>query len=296
METTRGLKNNRVRAYGEQDLMDAVEAVKSGMTLHAAQRKYGVARSTIKNYSVDHGHRPKIGRRPFMTPEEEDALATFLQEHCKNTGQTLQSDEFKTLVIKYATENIGKTRKNIPKTFCEKWRRLFFERHPEVKALMTLKRRSNAEVAALRSQMDIPIGQCRRSGKTKPVEGVSVPPQTRKEVEIKAACQHSCCQKRSPAAPLTKDSSSMLLIRSFLVDNLNFNHTQAEAVLDFTIRTSKRGNTPQPTAARSSKAHARSVHIPPVAESEDEAMDEPEDEYVVKSVRVNHMPMYALPL
>ncbi|GAV04033.1 hypothetical protein RvY_14376 [Ramazzottius varieornatus] len=287
-----GQRGKIMRPYGEEDLMEAVEAVKSGMTLRAAEMKYGVCSGTIRNYLANHGRRQskmvKMGRPPFMTLEEEEALVTILQEHRESTGQPLRTDEFQSLVLKYVKERLGRGRK--ARTCHEKWRRLFFKRHPEAKALMSLKRRSPRK-----SQTDIPKRQSRHSGKTKPVEGLVALSPTKKKVEISHACQHSCCRETSPAAPFSKDSSAMLLIRSLLVDNLNFNHTQAEAVLDFTIRTSKRGNTPQPTAARSSKAHARSVHIPPVAESEDEAMDEPEGEYVVKSVRVNNLTIYALP-
>ena len=80
------------KMWSNESMINAMEAVRSGMGVNRAALEYGVPKTTLKDRiagRVVHGIKP--GPEPYFTAEEEDELATFLIEVCKmGHGKTKQ--------------------------------------------------------------------------------------------------------------------------------------------------------------------------------------------------------------
>ena len=70
-------KKKKILKYSKEAMAAALEAVRSGgMSRHEASRRFGVPRTTLKDkLNGRYGDAGSIGRKPFLSPEEEDGLA-----------------------------------------------------------------------------------------------------------------------------------------------------------------------------------------------------------------------------
>ena len=109
-------------------MVSAVEAVKRGMSVLRAATLHGVPRTTLQNRvkgRVKHGDKP--GPNTYLTPAEEEELASFLMEVAR-VGYGKTRREVKLLVEAVAREK-GVLR---GERISDGWFRRFLERRPNV--------------------------------------------------------------------------------------------------------------------------------------------------------------------
>ena len=116
------------KMWSNESMINAMEAVRSGMGVNRAALEYGVPKATLKDRiagRVVHGIKP--GPEPYLTAEEEDELATFLIEVCKmGHGKTKQE------VLLIVQKTLKKKRRLTEHFNGEGWWTRFTKRHPEI--------------------------------------------------------------------------------------------------------------------------------------------------------------------
>ncbi|KAI4466542.1 hypothetical protein MML48_2g00008462 [Holotrichia oblita] len=65
-----------VKKYNEEQLQEALEAVRNGKPLREVSRKYNIPRATLQFRKSDKFVKPGFGPRPILSTEEEDILAS----------------------------------------------------------------------------------------------------------------------------------------------------------------------------------------------------------------------------
>ena len=70
--------NKRRRGYEEEDLEEAVRAVKEGLSVRKAAEQFGVPRQTILDHVHDDEIFKNIGRPTVLTEEEETLLMEYI--------------------------------------------------------------------------------------------------------------------------------------------------------------------------------------------------------------------------
>ena len=96
------LKNKSKRKYGEQSLLDAIEAIQRGMSVREATRTFKVPKTTLSRYEEQKHHGGKIGRPSLFSDEEEKLLAKLLIRFAE-IGSPYNKNHLRTLILQLAT-------------------------------------------------------------------------------------------------------------------------------------------------------------------------------------------------
>ncbi|KAI4464281.1 succinate dehydrogenase iron-sulfur protein [Holotrichia oblita] len=119
-----------VKKYNEEQLQEALEAVRNGKPLRAVSRKYNIPRATLQFRKSDKFVKPSFGPRPILSTEEEGILVKWIAESSKKGFPRRQED------IQASVKEFLDTvpRKNPFPDNCsqEGWYKAFLRRHPEL--------------------------------------------------------------------------------------------------------------------------------------------------------------------
>lgn len=115
--------------YSKETMEKATEAVRGGMRLVAASRRYGIPRSSLSKYLLGRHseHRSKKGPPPLLIPQEERSIVDWVLS-IERANLPIYRDQLKSTVLKLAKES-GRPQ-TLKKPGKEKWFIAFLERHP----------------------------------------------------------------------------------------------------------------------------------------------------------------------
>lgn len=133
------------RKWRDEDMIAAVNAVKDGkLSYRAAGKRYGIPHQTIRDHLTG---RSILGRRsgtpPILNKEEEEDLAQWCKEMAEEGDRRIKHvilDTVKKILDKEGRVTIFKD--NRPG---RDWWYLFRRRHPELEALMPIRKRPKKE-------------------------------------------------------------------------------------------------------------------------------------------------------
>lgn len=117
--------------YTKETLKKALDAIRGGMRISAASRRYGIPTSSLHDYlrGKYSEHRPKKKSPPsLLTPQEERSVVDWVLS-IEKAGLPISKDQLKNTIFKLETES---NRPLVLKSHVakEKWFRSFLERHP----------------------------------------------------------------------------------------------------------------------------------------------------------------------
>lgn len=112
-------------------MVQALEAIGSGMSTRAAAKEFKISRRTLRNHVLSGKMEKKIGRPSCLTPEEESELCRRIFR-LADVGIPLTSTVIRRSVYEYCQRN-GITSPFDKKGIAgRKWLKLFLDRHPNV--------------------------------------------------------------------------------------------------------------------------------------------------------------------
>ncbi|KAI4465086.1 reverse transcriptase [Holotrichia oblita] len=119
-----------VKKYNEEQLQEALEAVRNGKPLREVSRKYNIPRATLQFRKSDKFVKPGFGPRPILSTEEEGILVKWIAESSKK-GFPRQQEDIQASVKEFLDTV---PRKNPFPDNCpqEGWYKAFLRRHPEL--------------------------------------------------------------------------------------------------------------------------------------------------------------------
>ena len=128
LPTIRTQRSVRRKQWSDENMVSALEAVKSGMSVLRAATLYDVPKSTLRdrvNGRVKHGEKP--GPNTYLSSAEEEELTSFLMEVAKiGYGKTRTE-------VKHLVEAVAREKEVLRGTkITDGWFRRFLERRPNL--------------------------------------------------------------------------------------------------------------------------------------------------------------------
>lgn len=125
-------KKRKFFQYSEDDMKNAIIAVREGLPTRTAAKRYGVPFSTLQ-YKIK-GKTPegrKMGPSTMLTPEEEDLIVRWIVANAKK-GFPVKRRTLIETVQNIVTDDDRETKFHNNKPG-QKWLKSFFRRHPQIK-------------------------------------------------------------------------------------------------------------------------------------------------------------------
>lgn len=117
--------------WTEEQLKEAMQAIKDGMSVRTAATEFRIPRRTLRNHIKSDVTEKKMGRPSCLTSMQEAELCSRIFR-LADVGMPLTSKVIRRSVFTYCSKNGIKTPFNTSGLAGRKWLKLFLNRHPDV--------------------------------------------------------------------------------------------------------------------------------------------------------------------
>lgn len=126
------MPNKKRAKWTEEQLVDAMNAVRNGMPPYRAANMYNIPRRTLRNHLESGSIKKKLGRHPILSEGQERELVRRIVRLC-DVGMPLTPKILRKSVYEFANENnIRHNFSNLKKIAGKKWLKCFYSRHPDI--------------------------------------------------------------------------------------------------------------------------------------------------------------------
>ncbi len=129
----------REKAYTEERLLEAVEKVKQGGSVHKIANEFQIPTETLRRWVIKDSNISFGGGRSAVLSQNEEELIVVALEQCAKVGWPCDRSDVRTIVKTYL-DSLGKTtrfKENIPgedwlASFSQRWKNRLTTRKPEI--------------------------------------------------------------------------------------------------------------------------------------------------------------------
>lgn len=126
------MPNKKRAQWAEEQLVDAMNAVRNGMPPFRAASMYNIPRRTLRNHLESGSFKKKLGRHPILSEGQERELVRRIGRLC-DVGMPLTPKILRKSVYAFVNEtNIRHTFSDLKKIAGKKWLKCFYSRHPDI--------------------------------------------------------------------------------------------------------------------------------------------------------------------